>query len=304
MASEDPSPFDFNRTLAPESEAIAVALWRSLSPRIAQAKERLDGPYVSVIEHRSSLGLDARYLGPWRAGSLHITAMAAAADSLLAVDTDLQLIARKEMSLPMSAYYPVLRTAIESAALAIYLLAPASRDERLRRSYWIAAEDAKYRDTFARGLPSSQQLHLQDTLQQLRALVQLRESLGDPQAFKFPPMKYSHLIDVADAAVRADPAVPTTSDLGLLSWWQLLSGLSHGKQWAFITALNRSDAIVDVTDESAHVRLTSPAALIALPLQRAVEVLEASLRLYGRRSKTAWNQPEDALEPADSAAES
>ncbi|MBC7594627.1 MAG: hypothetical protein H7288_11920 [Kineosporiaceae bacterium] len=83
----------------------------------------------------------------------------------------------------------------------------------------------------------------------------------------------------------------------LIAWWQLLSGLSHGKQWAFVELMERSDAVADQANQSAHVKITSSAAGIALPLQLAVETLECALRLFGRRSKKTWNQPEDASEP-------
>ena len=198
----------------------------------------------------------------------------------------------------MSALYPVLRTAMECASLAIHILAPSERDIRLRRSYWIAAEDAKYSDAFMKDLQqSSDTSQLDKTKATIQSLIATRASLGDPATFTFPPVKYSSFVTGADAAVAADPAIDSRSSMSLIAWWKFLSGLSHGKQWAFLTALERSEAVVDAPNETALVRLTSPAAAVAVALSRAVEAVEVALRLYGQRSKAAWNQPEDATEP-------
>ena len=61
--------------------------------------------------------------------------------------------------------------------------------------------------------------------------------------------------------------------------------------------MERSEAIVDEANESAHVRQSSSAASIAIVLPLGVETLEAALRLCGCRSKSTWAQPEDASEP-------
>lgn len=290
--------FDYNRRMPAGSEAAAVSIWRALFPRITYAMDRINGPYVEVVEERSSLRLDDRYLGPWRGGGLHRTALAAAGDSLLFLKAHLASVTEGSADLPMSALYPVLRTAIESASLSTYLLEPADRDERLRRSYLVAMEDARYADKFTKDVPKAGGSKQRDkTEEAIRVLVATRPSLGDPSKFALPRIAYSDLVLGADAATAADPAATDSVEIPLIAWWKLLSGLSHGKQWAFIAALERSEASVDVTNESATVKLTSSAAAVAVSLQRAVELVELALRLYGRRSKAAWNRPEDAIEP-------
>lgn len=297
-ASKGAGKFNFNRTLSPHTEQVAVAVWEPLSGRVDEARDKFNGPYVSVVEDRSSLRMDDRYLGAWQSGSLHVTAMSAAVDALHHVQTVLRSVVSEGAGLPMSALYPVLRTAVESASLAIYLLEPTKRDERLRRSFWVAAEDAKYADSFAmESSGAGSGGRLENVKREIRELIHIRPSLGDPASFKFLPVKYSHLVAGADAAIAADPAIALTPALSALALWQLMSGLSHGKQWAFISALDRQDAIVDETNQTALVKMTSSAAVIAVAMTRAVEVLEIALRLYGQRSKAAWNQPEDAAEP-------
>jgi len=217
-------------------------------------------------------------------------------DALLTVKTVLEPVADLKTELPMSGLYPMIRTAIESGSLALYLLDPTDRDERLRRSYWVAADDASWLEKFTQSTGQESSAR-EDAREKVRGLVAMRPSLGDPATFRFQAIKYSDLVENADAVMAADPATPAVQRIALLSWWQLLSGLSHGKQWAFIASMERSQAIVDEANQSAHVRLNSSASAIALVLQQAVEVAEAALRLYGQRSKDAWAQTEDADEP-------
>jgi hypothetical protein len=295
MSPHDPSkPFDFNQSVLAEHEELGVRLWQTLFSRITEIQEKLDGPYTSVIEERSSLRLDDRYLGAWRGGGLHRGAMATASDALRTVQS---ILAQDEV--PMTALYPLLRAAVENASLAIYLLSPVDRDTRLLRSYQVADDDAKWRAVFATSLGKE---HAWVTRMRSKAkiliLARSRHSLGSPRAMKLGAPKYGDMVALADAAIALDPAVPTPGGLSLLAWWQLMSGMSHGKQWALIAALERSDAIVDVNDESAQVKLTSSTLVVGIALQRAVETLETALRLYGQRSKAAWAQPEDAREPA------
>jgi hypothetical protein len=298
MAIPEPSnPFPYNRVVPPGSEALGVQLLQLVFPRIGEAQAKLDGVYVQVIEDRSSLRLDDRYLGWWRGGSLHTTAMLAAVDALRTTQTILEPVIAGNGALPMSALYPILRAAIESAALAIYLLEPTSRDERLRRSYLVAAEDAKYNGSFAASMGNAESTTRADTRDQIRTLLDSRPSIEQAGSFAFVDVKYSMLVENADAAMAADPALPPATRMKLIAWWQLLSGLSHGKQWAFVASMERSEAVVDEANETAHVRMSSSIAAVALVLQVAVEALETALRLFGQRSHTWSGQPEDADEP-------
>ena len=302
MSDPDPEPAprqppQYNREIAAGTEQMAVALWRRDFVRIQEAQEKTVGEYVQVIEDRSSLRLDDQYLGKWRTGTLHTSALGTAADALNTVQLILEPVANGTGGLPMTGLYPVLRAAIEGAALAIYLLEPKDRDERLRRSYQIAAVDAKYQGNFAALTGNAGNTIYADTKAKIRALLATRPSIEASGPFEFKEVKYSTMVEMADAAVAADPAADHRGSIPLIAWWQLLSGLSHGKSWSLVGMLERSNAVVDQANESAHVKMTSSAAGIALILQAALEALETALRLYGQRSKVTWNQPEDASEP-------
>ena len=291
--------FSFNRAMGEDSEAVGEALIARLLPRIDEAYRKLSGEYVAVVEDRSSLRLDDRYLGAWRTGSLHGTAMSAAGDALLTIKTVLEPVLSREGALPMSALYPMIRAALESASLAIYLLHPEERDERLRRSFLVAEEDAKYQGTFADSMGSADWADIKAAARaEIRALIGTRPSLGPSADFVFSGVTYTLTVELAETVIAADTVVVRSGPrIPLLAWWKLLSGLSHGKQWAFVAAMERSEAIVDIDNQSAHIRVTSSIAAVALALERAVETLEVALRLFGYRSKATYAQIEDATEP-------
>jgi len=262
--------------------------------RLDEAKAKVDGPYLAVIDDRSSLRLDDRYLGAWRGGGLATGALNAAVDALQTI----RVLMTEARVVPMMAIYPLLRMVIENAALAVYLLAPVDRDERLRRTYCVADDDARLRSVNEqeRGFEGWADKRSQ-VRAELRGLIQERGSLGDPATFEFARVHYSDLMARAGDALEADPAVEGSSELTLLAMWQLLSGLSHGKQWAMIEVLERSQAIVDEENASARVRFSTSPAAVAWFMERALQPLECALRLFGYRSKVTYAQPEDADEP-------
>ena len=285
--------YDFNHGVASGYQDVAVAHWQLMFPRIEEATRKLESTYVAVVEDRSSLRCDDRYLGRWRNGGHHVGAMQVARDSLMTVQG---LLERGELA--MAALYPMLRAVIENSSLAIYLLAPTDRDERLRRAYLVSDDDARLQAAFAAtmGKVDADESHEATTVE-IRGLIAMRPSMGNRDALKFSRVSYTEIVKVASVAIDADPMVPSDPRMPLLGWWQLLSGLSHGKAWAMIAALERSDAIPDVENETALVKLSTSPAVISLALQRSVEALEAALRLYGQRSTAFTAQPEDASEP-------
>lgn len=296
--NETPPRPEYNREMTAGTEKVAMTMWRQDFVRIQEALAKTNGLYMQVIEDRSSLKLDERYLDKWRAGTLHASALGTAADALNTTQMILEPVANGTGRLPMTGLYPVLRAAIESAALAIYLLEPSDRDERLRRSFQIAAEDAKYQGTFFTNTGKVGNTTYADAKAKIRELIATRPSIEASQPFVFKDVKYSVLVENADAVMTADPALASSRTTTLIAWWQLLSGLSHGKSWSLLAILERSAAIEDPDNQTAHVRMTSSAAGIALILHVAVEALETALRLFGQRSKATWNQHEDATEPA------
>ena len=227
--SEGSDNFQFNRSIAQGSEQMAVTRSQLTFMRTAAPKAKLDGVYLQVAEDRPSLRLDDRYLGTWRTGSLHVAPMQVAVDSLLPVQAILETVIAGTAILQMSGLYPVLRAATESAALPIFLLDPDDRDERFRRSYLMVEEDAGYQDTFAASMGNPNSSLRERARSEIRERIAERPSLGNLLTFRSAGLKYSELMENADAIMAADLAIPTVTRMTLIAWWKLLPGLSHGR---------------------------------------------------------------------------
>ncbi|WP_426625347.1 hypothetical protein ACPPVW_04565 [Leifsonia sp. McL0607] len=282
--------FDFNKPPDEERERLGIALWAQMFPTIDELRAKLDGPYM-LVQPGSTLDVDDQFLGRWRAGGLQGGAMAASMDALLTARMILEA-----GTLPITALYPVFRAAIENASLGIYLLSPDARDERLVRAYGIAADEAHKQFEFQKSLGQDWTESRDQLLAEIRDLVRARGTLGDAEAFRPTGSSHTRIVTSADRVISSDPALPHNDRMPLVAVWQLLSGMSHAKQWALVTALHRTEAIVNEADQTAQVRMTSGTELVALVLLRAVEALEVALRLHGKRSKTWTALPEDTAD--------
>jgi hypothetical protein len=287
-----PSPSAFNSSPNGAHRARAIAIWESQFPALDDMLDRLHGPHMR-IEARSSLDLDDRYLGSWGGGGLQQSALAAAHSSLVTAQTVLE-----SGSLPMTGLYPLFRTALESSSLAIYLLGPKMRDDRLGRVFQVAAEESRHRRNYQIqfGNPNAQSTH-EETIAELRTLAALRPSLGTLDRFLDRGASNSAIVIWAGEVIAARLSTTTESRVPFLGLWQLLSGLSHAKQWAMIQSLHRSGAVVDAATNRAVVEMRSDDSTIAFVMVQAVEALEVALGLYGERAGSTHAQPEDRAEP-------
>jgi len=287
-----PTASDFNSPSNEEQRETATRLWESQFPGLDTLREMLVGPYMR-IDPTSSLGLDARYLGSWGGGSLQQSALVASHSALTTARTVLET-----GSLPTTGLYPLFRTAVESASLAIYLVSPVSRDVRLERLYRIAAEESRLRKNHHLEFhsPHAYAIH-EETLADLRTLIALRPSLGEPDALLVRAASNSEIVKQAGIVIAAHPSTTNDARAPLLSIWQALSGLSHAKHWAMLQYLSRSGAVLDGSPNRATVEMSSDAATIAYMMNQSAEALEVALRLYGERSSATHALAEDALEP-------
>jgi hypothetical protein len=278
---------------SPEQERLGWMFIGMVWPRVDELDRLISGPYMTV-ELGSSLALDRTFMGPWRGGGLEVGALNAALDALKTVRL---LLDRDERVVPMTGLYPVLRAAVENASLAVYLLTPEHRDDRLRRVFREAAGEVKLQQMFALEIGATDTGAKRKRWdQKLAAMTAARPSLGlIPE--KLSAAQTSAIVRAADAAVRSDPASKSWEHtMPLLAIWQLLSGLSHGKYRAMMTALARSDAIVSPDDDIAHVRMTTRSGMLAMTLLRAVGTLETATRVYGVRARRWSRRAEDAEE--------
>jgi len=245
-------------------------------------------------EPRSTLALDDPYLGIWREGALHRVAINAAVDGLLTVRS----LIEEARTVPMTALHPILRSIIENASLALYLIEPEDRDQRLLRSFNSMADDAKRARSFREKLGSSGAAEIYDRdIALIDDLLAERAALKHLSARTLALPTYTRLVMDADTFLLADPALNRISGFKLIALWQVLSGLSHGRAWAMVEALERSNAVVNEESRSGTVTATTSVAAVATFMQRGLELVESVIRLYGRRSTADYALAADIDEP-------
>ena len=213
---------NWNRQSSEAAETAALEVLRAHWPRVEEAFRRLnDGGYIQA-EPRSTLKLDDRYLGIWMEGALHRVAIAAAVDGLLTV----QSLIEDAETVPMTALYPVIRASIENASLALSMIEPVDRDERLLASYRAMADDAKRRRQFgaSTGASDAQQQN-DDAMEDIDALLAARPNLAGHSARSLSLPAYTDLVSAADGRLAADPAHDRPHRWTLAALWRLAKWL-------------------------------------------------------------------------------
>lgn len=297
----DAAHADWARYLSPdtpEQDAVAFALFDVAWSHLDDIEVYLNGQDMRV-DSGSSLYLDARHLGPYRGGGLHRSALSSSFDALRTVRL---ILDTQDRIIPMTGLYPLLRSGLENAALATYLLAPDERDERLLRAWREIAGEVrlqhKFRAQFDR---SAADVTRTRWWRELDQMMLTRPNIPRPSK-PLQPEPITSMMSAADIHVTADPAAAHLEHaMPLLAIWQLLSGLAHGRHWAAFAALAQSDPIPTADESIVTVQMTTRPSVVAMALLRAVMTLEAATRLYGRRAKRWTRQPEDSAEEPASA---
>jgi hypothetical protein len=276
---------DYLRHGTPDEERLGQEIYESLMPRISKLAAIMSDGYMHA-EPRSSLSLDNKYLGAYRGGGLYKGPLSSALDGLRTIE-----IILGQNVLPMTSLYPLLRGVYENSATAVWLVSPDSRDIRLQRSYRLINQEIADQQKFSRaiGAESTERVRLQR--KELEDLLATRPSIGTMREIRKAPTA-TEIVMALDALMsRASDKKPP-----LFVLWQLFSGVAHGRQWAAIATLNRTEAIVDPVSDTAWVKMESSSQMTALALIGAIESLEFALQQFGKRARAWASLPEDALE--------
>jgi hypothetical protein len=129
-----------------------------------------------------------------------------------------------------SAPYTLMRGAIENAATALWIVHPASRQERITRTLRWFANDARDGETARQGaglpLPGKP---LREHIAELGTIA---------VACGCDPVEATRNMVSTEMLKYADPLFPDTS-ASVLFIWRLCSGFAHGRQWASLGLLDR-----------------------------------------------------------------
>ncbi|TRW46387.1 hypothetical protein [Georgenia yuyongxinii] len=219
------------------------------------------------VDPHSSLGADDRAVSPHHLSHAVWFAITNAVDHLEAVRALIEDAGRTQ---PW-AHWALIRAALENAATAAWLLAPASRDERVSRALRLAKDNIEQSRAAARlhGLtPPSGRTH--------EGRLQTVSDLAAARGITLPKnrLSYTEIVDGAAANTAFKPEILVLS-------WRVCSGLTHGRMWASIGLLEREE-YESPAEGVMDVKLTTSLNQIMPFVETVLAVLNVALASYER----------------------
>lgn len=244
----------------------------SLDPRQVLARVRAHVSETSApapaVERGSSLAGDDAALGPLHLSHAAWFAWTIVVDQLEAVRALVEDLGRTQ---PW-AHHTLLRSALENAATALWLLAPAGRDERVRRRLKLAGQDV-YESERAQqlsGVTPAPPGRL--PAERREEIIRLARARGLDASDVLGRFGYRTVIREA----AGDTTVP--SDV-LELIWMTGSGIAHGRTWSTFAFLEHADYSRG-SDLVRQVKVTASVDQIVLVMATVLVVAERARSLY------------------------
>lgn len=232
------------------------------------AKER---DYMPPAQAGSRMASDDALTAPYQLSHAVAVPISGALDHLQA----LRALLVDAEALYMAAPFTLMRSAIESASQALWLLVPDDQLVRVQRRLQMAVGDARER---SRAVALLDQPRAEAALQgRLERFAGLAEAVGLPRGNVLGRAPSLALI------VRAASDVVAVPDLPLEFLWRLGSGYAHGRVWALLMAGAQEHLPAQAADpEVAHLSITADASTALTFMGAAVLTLKQALELHDR----------------------
>lgn len=240
-------------------------------------------------EPGSSLSGDDRATDPYHLSHAVIEVLISAVDHL----ETLRLVVQEQHVIPARGGFTLVRAALENAAVAVWLLAPTSRDERvfrLLRWEWADAADsdnalvlmAEMTSDPTRSAEIRQNAGDQrdERKQALQTLARARKMSSDQVS-----RVCARSVGWADILKEAgDAARELTGDRA--KWaWMICSGLAHSRRWAVLGFLKR-EVTPGPMAELHHLRISADEERLAVMANVAALMLAEAWRLFDERRRS------------------
>ncbi len=252
--SEDGPPVDY--------DAISRR-WRELAPILDNLMKQAGEAELFQIHAGSSLDGDNKATGNFSVSTPVQLCLATAVEHLHALKV---LIVEAEQIHP-TVPFTLARAAVETGAIAYWVLSPRNRNERIARTLQWYSQDARDNNRFAL---NSDPDRLDRRLARIRAVAEARDLDTKRASGGFSMTSILTDID-REAALNVKPM------------WQLCSGFTHGRLWSRVGALDR----VDVGPASHGARkysFTISPSKVLVPTETALGLLTLTSQLWDRRA--------------------
>jgi hypothetical protein len=221
----------------------------------------------------SSLAGDDRATAPWYTSQAAVWALTSAVDHFHA----LRCLLIDSKVIHNSAPFTLLRAASETAATAVYLLAPPQRKERVFRRLnlrWGEARDTQNaRDLTGETAATSLEQH------KLR-LRKMAEDAGLPEDkvrdVVARPVSFSAIVKLA-----GETCFGPSGDLAY-ALWMVNSGVAHGRPWAQLATIEKDE--LPSGGDSVMMRMNTSTAMLSQFAQLTGLIIDRGWRLLDQRS--------------------
>lgn len=237
-----------------------------LFPHIKAWRERT-GAASSRPAPGSLLAKDDQVTNPYCISHAAVGALVSAVDHMDALRTLVEDAHVVHARAPLT----LLRGSLENASIAVWLLAPENRKERVRRRLRWQWEDEKYGVDAARLIDRSPGLTLEERRAKIESVARVCDLDDDDVGRLFKKGKgvsFGWVVKTAGDEARGGPGGETAKFV-----WMGASGIAHVQNWAVLSLLERvevstpSEGVVglhlSVSDNFLHLSWVAAAAMIA-----------------------------------------
>lgn len=247
-------------------EAMAQELLKDLFTKIEQAHERAKDRDRFTVEPGSSLAGDNRATQPYQLSHTVVAAMNQAVEHLHTIRA---LIVGAGVMHP-AAPFTLARAAIETASIAVWLMSPSSRKERVMRRLRLALEDAKDSDRAGAEIGSPSNL----------AVARRRLDGLAAAAANDPGYTLKSGVNTTDIVRAADTQVDRTH---VLTAWRVCAGFSHGRIWTTLAVLDRNEVPNEGEPDVMHLYVTNSLPKLHWVVATSWKVVDHAQELYQER---------------------
>jgi hypothetical protein len=189
----------------------------------------------------------------------------------------LRSVIRDASILHIYAPYTLVRAALENAAAAVWVLHPASRDERVMRRLRLAASDLRNGSAVAEVVGTSLPRSLDERLDDLRRIAR-RDGLDERKAVR--GASYQEIVKAIGDEGAAAGKLP-------LLIWKACSAVAHGDLWATINITQR-EPMNEAPDGIVHNRVSVNVTGLHHMTAITIAITKAGWRLYDQRSRAPY----------------
>jgi hypothetical protein len=171
-----------------------------------------------------------------------------------------------------SAPFTLARAAIETGAMAYWVLEPAARSDRILRRLQLARKDIMDGDSAATGagIPVNRTRDVR-----LTELEDLADSVCGTRTI--PGLNPSAIVEQVEAQLAPDQRMHQ------LLAWKVCSGFTHGRLWPETSLLKQE--VIQTDGDVVRLRLTNDLSRVLWVATAGWRVLNAATRLYDRRNQ-------------------